>query len=124
MSRSETIRDAYGEYTPSSPEPVVPPFPCVVNPACTAEKTLCHCHSNVLFVRLMAVGGREYDGPSVIKIPYGRWENWEWYADRISDATGLEPGSFRMIFAGCERRPGEGRHSGLERGSTFHCLLK
>lgn len=124
MSRSETIRDAYGEYTPSPPEPVVPPFPCVVNPACTAEKTLCHCHSNILFVRLMAVGGREYDGPSVIKIPYGRWENWEWYADRISDATGLEPGSFRMIFAGCERRPGEGRHSGLERGSTFHCLLK
>ncbi len=115
------IRDTYGEYTPSPPPAPVPAFPCTENPACTAVNRLCQNHKRVLFVsvadpntsadwRSGAWNGAQFE------IPYGNWENFDWYAERISEVSGLPTDSFRIIFAGCQRFPDGSlkRHSGLQ----------
>lgn len=115
------LEDAYGKYTPGPPLPPVPPFPCINDPSCTSSNRICSTHKFVLFVKFIKKGG--HSGFRDIEIPYGKWENWEWYSDRISEATGIPHENFKMIFAGCRRTRQSGRHSGLQFQSTIHCLL-
>jgi hypothetical protein len=111
--------DDWGEYTPSPPLPPVPPFPCKNNSCCTATNRLCKDHKGILYVHILK--GKNIRTP--VEIPFGRWEDWEWYSHRICEATGLEYGSFRIVFAGLERRPGDSRHSGLEPQTSIHCIV-
>jgi hypothetical protein len=115
--------DTYGEYVPSPATQPVPPFPCQENSCCTASNRLCSRHQSVLFVLVFMKKTTESSWER-FEIPYGHWEDWEWYGNRISEVTGLSTTKFRMLFAGREQRPGEPRHSGLQKQSTIHCMLK
>ncbi len=116
-----SLEDSYGKYTPSPPFPPTPPFPCEENPNCTANNRLCGRHKSVLFVKFIPEGNLD-----PIEIPFGKWENWAWYAERISEATGLvnDGKQFRMIFAGVQHPPSTQRHSGLQTGASIHCVIK
>ena len=110
----DVLHDSYGSYIPSLPLPPVPPFPCVINSLCTADNRLCNRHKSVIFVKNMT-------GDETIEIPYGNWENWLWYKQRISDVTGIQVGEIQLLYAGA-KRDGLVRHSGLGAQSTIHML--
>ncbi|CAF2861752.1 unnamed protein product [Rotaria sp. Silwood2] len=110
------LHDAYGSYISSPPVPPVPPFPCVVNNLCTANNRICDQHRSVLFVKNHATG-------ETFEIPFGKWENWEWYKQHISDLKGIPIEEIRLVYAGAQR-DGLGRHSGLCRESTIHLVLR
>eukprot|EP01113_Clastostelium_recurvatum_P014750 TRINITY_DN18061_c0_g1_i1.p1 TRINITY_DN18061_c0_g1~~TRINITY_DN18061_c0_g1_i1.p1 ORF type:complete len:137 (-),score=21.77 TRINITY_DN18061_c0_g1_i1:76-486(-) len=103
--------DTYGPYTPAPVPPPLPPFPCREDPTCTEENRKCETHKYVLFVK-------NVDKLS-FTISYGHWESWEWYKERIQDATGIPVNRIRIIFAGAQR-DGIRRHSGLQYQSTIH----
>lgn len=109
-----TLTDSYGSYTPSLPMPPVPSFPCMIDSACTAQNRICDQHRRVLFVKNVTTN-------AIFEIPYGNWENWLWYKERISDCTGIPTRDIRIIFAGCDR-DGTNRHSGLAIQSTIHLI--
>lgn len=114
--KSELFHDSYGPYRSSIPEPPVPPFPCTVNDKCTAENRLCDRHKRILFVKMFSNG-------EIFEIPYGHWENWLWYKERINDCRGIPVDNMRLIYAGCERNDFT-RHSGLQYQSTIHLVLR
>ncbi len=124
------IRDTYGEYTPSPPPAPVPAFPCTENPDCTAANRLCQNHKRVLFVSVVdpntSADCRSAWNEGQFEIPYGNWENFDWYAERISEVTGFPTDSFRIIFAGCQRFPDASlkRHSGLQYQSRIHVIKR
>ena len=112
-SDDNVLQDSYGSYVSSPPAPPVPPFPCTTNPNCTANNRICDQHKRVLFVK-------QLDG-STFEIPYGHWENWTWYKERISEHTGISIDNIRVVFAGAHR-DGIQRHSGLQPRSTIHLI--
>ena len=105
------LQDRYGSYKSSPPMPKVPSFPCPLDQSCTPETRKCDAHKRVLFVKNMTT-------TEIFEIPYGNWENWLWYKERISDFTGIPLHEIRVIYAGCER-DGIQRHSGLQSQSTI-----
>ncbi len=113
--KTDAFRNTYESYTPSSPLPPVPPFPCDLNSLCTADNRLCDRHRSVLFVKV-ATG-------ETFEIPYGKWESWLWYKQRINDRTGIPLDEIRLIFAGAERKD-LSRHSGLQYQSTIHMVQR
>lgn len=108
--------DSYGSYISSPPAPPVPPFPCVTDASCTADNRKCDRHKYVLFVK-------KYDTGETFEIPYGHWENWNWYKERISEYTGIPVTEIRTVYAGADR-DGIKRHSGLQYQSTIHMVLR
>jgi len=36
----------------------------------------------------------------VIEIPFGGWQNWDWYSQHLADNYDIDMGSIRIIFAG------------------------
>ncbi|CAF1510751.1 unnamed protein product [Rotaria sp. Silwood1] len=110
------LRDSYGSYTSSPPLPPVPPFPCVLDSLCTVDNRICHRHKSVLFVKNNATG-------ETFEIPFGNWENWLWYKQRISDRTGIPVDEIRLVYAGAQRDDLT-RHSGLQIQSTIHMLQR
>ncbi len=110
------LHDSYGSYTPSPPLPPVPPFPCIINNSCTANNRICDQHKYVLFVKNVATG-------ETFEIPYGKWENWLWYKQRVNDYTGIPLNEIRLVYAGAERDDLR-RHSGLQRQSTIHLIQR
>lgn len=108
--------DTYGSYTSSPPSPPVPPFPCALDALCTADNRRCDRHKRVLFVKDHATG-------EIFDIPYGNWENWTWYKERISECTGIPVAEIRTIYAGADR-DGTQRHSGLQYQSTINMVLR
>jgi threonine dehydrogenase-like Zn-dependent dehydrogenase len=101
------LTDRWRDYTPSDPIPPVPPFPCTECSACNDGNRVCQRHKYVLFVKTVENG----KFTRTIEIPFGNWENWGWYADRIGEVTGLPVDSFRITFAGCQRNRGDDRHT-------------
>lgn len=120
------LRDKWGPYTPSPPPVRTNAFPCEENPCCTNENRLCHNHKKILFVSVFDSNLEADCQNKYYKIPYGNWENFNWYAARISEVTGLPLDSFRIIFAGCERFPdgSKNRHLGLQSESIIHVTVK
>jgi citrate synthase len=112
------LHDPYGDFTPSDP---MPPVPCRENSSCTESNRICERHKFVLFVKILENGERI--PRRTIEIPYGKWENWDWYIARIAEVLGIGSDSFRVIFVG-GTRTGPGRHSGLQYQSTVHCVIK
>lgn len=112
-SNSEVYHDSYGYYISSPPLPPVPPFPCTTNVHCTADNRICQQHKYVLFVKTLY--GQTFE------IPYGNWENWLWYKERIHDRTGIPVDKMRLIFAETDREDLK-RHSGLQYQSTIHLV--
>ena len=110
------LYDGYGAYTPSPPSPPVPPFPCVHNNSCTANNRICDRHKYILFVKNVENG-------EVFEIPFGNWENWLWYKQRIHDCTGIPVNEIRLVYAGAERGDLT-RHSGLQRETTILMVLR
>ncbi|CAF3953112.1 unnamed protein product [Adineta steineri] len=113
---SNILHDSYGSYTPSPPLPPVPPFPCAVDSLCTADNRICDQHKYVIFVKTHKTDG-------TFEIPYGQWESWVWYKQRISDRTGVPIQEIRIVYAGVER-DGLNRHSGLQKQSTIHMIQR
>ncbi|CAF3111100.1 unnamed protein product [Rotaria sp. Silwood2] len=109
----DILHDSYGSYTPSSPLPPVPPFPCVINSSCTTDNRVCERHKYVIFVK--NINGETFENP------YGKWENWVWYKQRISDLTGIPENESEIVYAEA-KRDGLIRHSGLCSQSTIHML--
>ncbi|UJR17348.1 hypothetical protein I4U23_004243 [Adineta vaga] len=112
-SDNDILHDSYGSYTSSPPLPPVPTFPCTFNTSCTANNRICDQHVCVLFVKTLT--------GEVFEIPYGKWENWSWYKQRIHECTGIPVDGFRVVYAGANR-DGLTRHSGLQRQSTIHII--
>jgi hypothetical protein len=117
-------QDSYGTYTPSDPMPPVPSFPCPYSPhTCTAEID----YAKYIEMSCLCVCGREIRTKNLGRrclIPYGKWEDWEWYYDRIGEALNVNVDSFRLVYAGCQRSRSDGRHSGLLYQSSIHCVSK
>ncbi|CAF2137982.1 unnamed protein product [Rotaria magnacalcarata] len=99
------LHDSYGSYMPSAPLPPVPPFTCALDSSCTADTRVCDRHKSVIFVKNMTTD-------ETFEIPYGKWENWLWYKQRITHRTRIPVDEIRIIYAGMERN-GLIRHSGL-----------
>ena len=60
-----------------------------------------------------------------LDIPHGRCEVGLWYRERVAEALqadGVEVSDVRLIFAGGDLKDDQ-RHSGLQKGSTVHCML-
>lgn len=110
------LYDGFGAYTSSPPFPPVPPFPCALSNSCTPNNRICDRHKCVLFVKNAPNG-------EVFEIPYGNWENWLWYKQRIHDCTGIPVNEIRLVYAGAERDDLT-RHSGLQMESTIHMVLR
>ena len=122
-SKRWTGSGAYtGAYNDYKPAPQPSPFPCKNDSKCTKEKPTCKEHGG-LFVKLL-----NQESPSeskVYEIPFGHWECWGWYAERIEERLGIPVSQQRIIFAGAERLCSPGRqHSGLQRESTIHLVCK
>jgi hypothetical protein len=115
------LKDCYGGYTPSDPLPPVPPFPCSEYEKCSVETRLCERHTRVLFVKVLDQNTGQFQ--KTIEIPFGRWENWDWYHQRIVEATGIPAGCFTINFAGLARS-GTQRHSGLQSQSSIFCIIR
>ena len=114
----------YGYYTPSQQPLPVPPFPCPNNPQCCSENRLCDSHVRILFVRYKFQENDE-DFFGTIEIPFGNWECWGWYAERIEESLGIPVSDQRLIFAGVERlSEPHRRSSGLQRLSTILLIRK
>ncbi|CAF1424593.1 unnamed protein product [Rotaria magnacalcarata] len=110
------LHDSYGSYMPSAPLPPVPPFTCALDSSCTADTRVCDRHKSVIFVKNMTTD-------ETFEIPYGKWENWLWYKQRITHRTRIPVDEIRIIYAGMERN-GLIRHSGLGPQSTIHMLQR
>lgn len=121
----EERSDCYGTYTPSPPAPPIPSLPCQLDKECAQGIKSCPVHSNVLFIRLVKLPRDDVSWqalPDHVSIPYGRWEDWEWYYDRVAEALQIDVDDFCLLYAGCKRMRGDKRHSGLQVQSTVHCL--
>jgi hypothetical protein len=82
---------------------------------------MCDRHSRILFVKLLDQGTAQFS--KSIEIPFGKWENWDWYIRRIEEATGIPAHRFRVTFAGLARS-GTQRHSGLQNQSSIFCIVE
>ena len=85
----------------------------LVQLSCTPEDRRCEKHLRTLYVR-------EADGHT-FSIPFGVWESFAWYKERIREVTGYLPEYQKIIFAGCEP-PDFKRHSGLQKQTTLSLL--
>ena len=101
--------DTYGQYTPSLPPPSVPPFPCRLQPLCTSANRICDDHRRVLFVKFIPDSGLH-----TIEIPFGKWEDWDWYYDRVAERISVSKDRLSLVFAGATRPATACRHSGLQ----------
>ena|SRR3990167_3274709 len=120
MSEAEEVpphlrifQDDYGRYSPCENTDPVPDFPCAIIDGCTPEDRRCEKHLRTLYVR-------EADGHT-FSIPFGVWESFAWYKERIREVTGYLPEYQKIIFAGCEP-PDFKRHSGLQKQTTLSLL--
>jgi len=102
-------------YTPSN---YPPQFPCKVDSNCTLSAPKCKDHGG-LFVKVLNLDNTN----TTIEIPFGNWECWGWYAERIEEVTGIPVSDQRIIFAGSQCQPGK-LHSGLQRGATIQVVKR
>lgn len=111
----------YGDYVPQRLENIEAPTPCATCRELEIEmggwlQTCPHGH------RIDALLVKTLDFKTYV-IPYGRFECWGWYKERLEEVTGIPPERMRLIYAGSQRPDGE-RHSGLQVLSTVHLVLK
>eukprot|EP00035_Acanthoeca_spectabilis_P012034 m.212927 g.212927 ORF g.212927 m.212927 type:complete len:177 (+) comp15508_c0_seq1:241-771(+) len=111
----------YAPYQPTAFDMIEAPVPC---PHCgpslrDQHQTIGACEHGHKFGAVMI---KSLDGPRYI-IPYGKWECWGWYKERIQEISGIPVTEQRLIFAGVER-PDSDRHSGLQTKSTVHLVSR
>jgi hypothetical protein len=114
------FKDNFGEFIYSDPEPLVPSFPCEENTNCTSINRICKKHKYVIFVILH--DKNDENNTVKFEIPYGKWECYEWYTDRIVDITQIDRNKFYLMFAGCYVG-GFKRDSRLQFQSTIHLFF-
>ena len=82
----------------------------------------------MLYVKWVMRSGSSMSGggpPETFTIPYGRWECWGWYMERIEEVTGVPVQLQRVVYAGCNRSGEPARqHSGLQHGATIHLIVR
>ena len=65
---------------------------------------------------------KQLDG-STIEIPSGTCEVGLWYKHRVEEATGIDAARQRLMYAGAQLKD-DHRHSGLQRQTTLHLVVR